>query len=356
MPKFQKKSVIEQTADLIQESIRTGGWTGLLPSIRTLCSTYGLSLPTVHKALILLVDKGVLLRRGDKKRLQIAPAAGGDGRDAKVVHSVVFFLGLPPERMVSAAAVGLSEALIGLREAGHGCRQVNLYGLSAEEMRAEVRRVLKQVQPSHSVLVFGNREMYLEVSRTKGKLAVMGGDVRTSKTVRLGVRYGRLIEHAVKQLAEAGHRRVFIPCFGRQVRPVSIAEDVAAISVRHGVQIDLQWRREKGPEVVTEVFDAALARNPTAIIFPQASDLSDASSYLERRQIRIPSALSAVVLVYGPWLEGYHVKVAHFSVSPQAFVMQINTWLEKDSLDHEFITAQMISTWQPGSSIVAPEV
>ena len=78
--KFEKKAVFELLADGIEAQIRQEGWKGLLPSGRDLANQHKVSLPTVQKAIALLIDRKVLVSRGGKRRLEVAPGVSGSHR------------------------------------------------------------------------------------------------------------------------------------------------------------------------------------------------------------------------------------------------------------------------------------
>ena len=69
--KFEKKAVFELLADGIEAQIRQEGWKGLLPSGRDLANQHNVSLPTVQKAIALLIERQVLVSRGGKRRLGV---------------------------------------------------------------------------------------------------------------------------------------------------------------------------------------------------------------------------------------------------------------------------------------------
>jgi DNA-binding transcriptional MocR family regulator len=75
--KFEKKAVFELLADGIEAQIRQEGWKGLLPSGRDLANQHKVSLPTVQKAIALLIERQVLVSRGSKRRLEVAARVSG---------------------------------------------------------------------------------------------------------------------------------------------------------------------------------------------------------------------------------------------------------------------------------------
>lgn len=69
---FRLKSAPEQLAEAIERDLRRGTWTELLPSIRNLAAHYGSNLVTVFHATQVLIERGVLINQGPKRRHRIA--------------------------------------------------------------------------------------------------------------------------------------------------------------------------------------------------------------------------------------------------------------------------------------------
>lgn len=73
--KFEKKATFELLADAIEVQVRQEGWKGLLPSGRDLAQQHKVSLPTVQKAIALLIERKVLVSRGGKRRVGVVAAS-----------------------------------------------------------------------------------------------------------------------------------------------------------------------------------------------------------------------------------------------------------------------------------------
>jgi len=86
---FKKKTIPEQFADQLAGDIRSGVFGGLLPSVRELGQRYHLNAVSVHKGLGLLVAQGVLLKRGPRRRLAIAPSSAGAASRPALAPSLV---------------------------------------------------------------------------------------------------------------------------------------------------------------------------------------------------------------------------------------------------------------------------
>ena len=101
--KFEKKAVFEHLADGIEAQIRQEGWQGLLPSGRDLANQHKVSLPTVQKAIALLIERRVLVSRGGKRRLEVAPGVAGSQRPSG--HLEVLVISTEPLITYDASAL-----------------------------------------------------------------------------------------------------------------------------------------------------------------------------------------------------------------------------------------------------------
>lgn len=82
--KFEKKATFELLADTIEAQIRQEGWKGLLPSGRDLAQQHKVSLPTVQKAIALLIKRKVLVSRGGEATRRRGRRLSSSARRRKV--------------------------------------------------------------------------------------------------------------------------------------------------------------------------------------------------------------------------------------------------------------------------------
>ena len=84
------------------------GWRGLLPSGRDLARQHKVSLPTVQKAIALLLQRKVLLSRGGKRRVEVAAGVSGSQR-AVGRNEVLVLSNLPLVAYDASIAMGIQQ-------------------------------------------------------------------------------------------------------------------------------------------------------------------------------------------------------------------------------------------------------
>lgn len=358
MPNFQRKTAVEQVADAIAEDISAGRLVGLLPSIRILSERYDLSVPTLHKARALLVQRGVLERRGDKRRLSIVPPAGLVPEVRPV--SLMIFWGEDPDMLYSNITLPLQSVSLKLRKQGRASECVNLHGLTPDQVRERISASISLHKPTHCILVFGTQEMLQQIHRAKVSLALIGGNLKVpSHTVRIGVDFPPLIEHSVVQLKALGHRCFFVPYLRRDGAAREATAEIRRIEEAHGVDILVHWSQDM-PESDAKMYkqlDEALTRRATAVLFPNWTDFIFAIGYAAKRNLVIPRDFSVVVLNNFSTGHRYRPAVAHFICKSEVLKQQVLSWIDNQLVSRAAYARHMISTWNPGESIgPAPQV
>ena len=348
--KFEKKAVFELLADGIEAQIRQEGWKGLLPSGRDLANQHKVSLPTVQKAIALLIERKVLVSRGGKRRLEVAAGVAGSHRAAGN-HEVLVLSSRPLSGFDASISLGLQQLGDHLKLRGDGFRFVDLSRLQGAELRKAAHAEVVKSKPSHCILMAPDAHLFAGVSRDRVKIASMYGNLRSKRITRLGIQYGALVAVAVKHLISLGHRRFFMPFLGRKVKlPKSVA-GIARVAKEHGVLIDVRFSpQELTTENMATLLDAGLARGATAVLFPQWTDFMPAISYFARRDMEFPHDVSVVSLIGTLHSSQFSPPIACCLSLPECVVRQVDLWIRSDVLDLAIFDAVFAGTWQQGAS------
>lgn len=352
MSPFRRKSAVEQVAEAIAADISSGRLVGLLPSIRVLSGRYDLSVPTLHKARALLVERGLLERRGGKRRLSVVSSTSGEVDTPRRVSLVVFW-GEDPDMLYSNLTLPLLTVALKLRKHGHASECVNLHGLSPEEVRGRISSALTLHRPTHCILVWGNQQMLRQLHRTKVNLALLGGNFKVpARAVRLGVDFLSLLEDSVRRLKALGHRNFFVPYLRRDGSARQAADSIRGIEGRHGVSIRAHWS-QSAPESEAEMtrqMDKGLSAKATAVIFPNWSDYLVAMGYFARRDFSVPRDFSVVVL--NNFAAGYRFRpaTAHFVCKSEVVRQQVQDWLSGTFVSRADYADKIIATWRSGET------
>lgn len=348
--KFEKKPVFALLADSIEAQIRQEGWKGLLPSGRDLANQHKVSLPTVQKAIALLIERQVLVSRGGKRRLEVAADVAGSQRSAGN-HEVLVLSTRQLSGFDASISLGLQQLGEHLKLKGDGFRFVDLSRLQGTALRKAAHAEVVKSKPSHCVLMAPDAHLFAGVSRHRVKIASMYGNLRSKRVTRLGIQYGALVDVSVKHLIALGHRRFFMPFLGRKVKlPKSVA-CIARVAKEQGVIIDVRFSaQELTTENMGTLLDAGFARGATAVLFPQWTDFMPAIAYFAKHDLEFPRDVSVVSLIGTTHSSQFSPPIACCLSLPECVVKQADLWIRSDVLDLAIFDAAFAGTWQSGSS------
>ena len=350
-PRFQKKPIFELLADSIEAQIRQEGWKGLLPSGRVLADQHKVSLPTVQKAISLLIYRKVLVSRGGRRRHeikgggQVASAAAGP-------HEVLVLSTAPLTSYDVTISLGVQQLGQELKAAGHGYRFVDLSGVEGVARRKAAQAAVALSRPTHCVLMRPDAHTYAAVARHPARLAKMFSGLRIRRPTSLGVRYGYLVDIALRYLCPLGHRRFFMPFLGRKTAMRSSMEGIAQAARKHGVVVEvLRTDRELNPENMAAALERGLAAGATAVLFPQWVDFMPAIAYFARKGLEFPRDLSVAALVGCALSERYSPPIAGCLSSHESIAKQTMLWIETGEVDDDVYAEVYARTWLSGGSI-----
>ena len=348
--KFEKKSVFELLADGIEVQVRQEGWKGLLPSGRDLARQHKVSLPTVQKAIALLTERGVLVSRGGKRRLEVAPGVAGSRPGSG--HLEILALSTQPlisyDASISMGVLRLGE---NLKAKGDGFRFVDLSQVQGVERRKAAHAEMVKSRPTHVILMTPDAPLFAGVSRHPAQIASMFGSLRSKRVTSLGVKYGYLVDIALKHLIPLGHRHFLMPFFARKTKMRQSMAAIARLAQEQGVRIEVKLTPQPlTTENMGSFLGAGLARGATAVLFPQWTDFMPAIAYFAARGLAFPRDLSVVALVGNATTRVYVPPVACCLSSPDSIAQQAEIWARFQKVEDEVYVSVYQQTWQAGAS------
>jgi hypothetical protein len=349
--KFEKKAVFELLADSIEAQIRQEGWNGLLPSGRDLANQHKVSLPTVQKAIALLIQRQVLVSRGGKRRLEVAAGVSGSHRPSG--HFEVLVLSTQPINTYDASiGMGLLQLGEALKTKGDGFRFVDLSHVQGAELRKAAHAEMVKSRPTHVILMKPDAHLFAGVSRHQAKIGAMFSTLRSKRINPLGIRYGYLVDIAMKHLIPLGHRHFLMPFLNRKIKMKSSMEAIAKIAKEQGVRIDvLRSPQPLTTENLGRFLGPGVARGATAVLFPQWTDFMPAIAYFAARGLEFPRDLSVVALVGNATTRVYAPPVACCLSSPDSIAQQAEVWIRSDKVRDDAYVSVYQRTWESGGSI-----
>lgn len=349
--KFEKKAVFELLADGIEAQIRQEGWKGLLPSGRDLANQHKVSLPTVQKAIALLIERKVLVSRGGKRRLEVAPGVSGSHR-ASGHQEVLVLSTLPLIAYDSSIAMGVQQLGEALKAKGDGFRFVDLSRVEGVERRKAAHAEMVKSRPTHCILMTPDASLFSGVARHRVKIASMFSTLRSKRMAPLGVKYGYLVEIALKRLIPLGHRHFLMPFLNRKNKLKVSLEAVAKVAKEQGVRIEvLRSPQPLTTENLGRFLGPGLERGATAVLFPQWTDFLPAVAFFAKRDLDFPRDVSVVTLVGISHARVYSPAIACCVSSPESIAQQAEIWIRSDKVEDDAYRTVYENTWQQGASI-----
>lgn len=352
---FAKKTIPEQFAERLLSDIVQGKFGALLPSVRELVERYELNPVSIHKGVTMLVEKGVLVSRGPRRRLTIAqrPASkepcGCKLRGVPCCRPLIF-VGADPSEMNSTLMMATNDIQQASRANGGGCMTVALGGLSSEAKADAVKAALLEHKPSHVLLLYCDQEVYELVSRRPFKVALMGGTIVSRKAEKLAADMSLLACAAFEDLQAMGHRRFRFVMLGR---PAVLVEKrrLEEFSLAQGVDAQGVFDGELDLPTMSRVLADSLQAGVTAFAFPRPEAFLLAKAYFDTQGIKVPRDVSLVMLLGGPYDLMQEKQPAHFKISKEAIISLVLGWFEFGENRSERCTRDVIPSYVRGKTV-----
>ncbi len=352
---FAKKSISEQFADQLLSDILQGKFGALLPSVREMVVRYDLNPVSVHKGVTLLVQRGVLVNRGPRRRLAIAtlPTSKepcGCKKLGVPCCRPLIFVGADPSEISSTLMMATNDVQQASRANGGNCVTVVLAGLAGKERLAAVRAALLEHKPTHALLLYCDQDVYELVSRRPIKVAVLGGQVESRKAEVLTVDMALLALAAFDDLRQLGHRRFRLVMLGRTGSP-EMRRQLKEFSAENGVEAEGVFDETLDVASMRQALVTALQAGVTAFAFPRPEDLVLATACFDSLGLKVPADVSVVMLLSGPYDYMKAKQPAHFRVTKENIVSLVLGWFEFGENRSERITREAIGTWVRGKTV-----
>jgi DNA-binding LacI/PurR family transcriptional regulator len=194
--------------------------------------------------------------------------------------------------------------------------------------------------------------LFSGVARHRVKIASMFSTLRSKRMAPLGVKYGYLVEIALKRLIPLGHRHFLMPFLNRKNKMKSSMEAVAKIAKEQGVRIDvLRSPQPLTTENLGRFLGPGVARGATAVLFPQWTDFLPAVAFFAKRDLEFPRDVSVVALVGVSHARMYSPSIACCLSSHESIAQQAEIWIRTDKVEDDAYRAVYENTWQQGASI-----
>lgn len=326
---------------------------------------YGVSVPTVSKAMQMLADAGVLQSGGDRRCWKVAetrsPRGDSSEKRAKRRHQskgnllVLSSSGLGEERYTTSQFV--TELLNFLGSTGWEARHRVMNFEHAKRPKRAWGELLKSVEPDAVVVVGGTECVARWLVQQKVRALFVGGEAKDTGIPMLALSAGGMYRRAVKHLLDLGHQRILTPFCGRIpgfVEGCSRAIHETLAEARAGQQcMKIVETPYSGPEVTANL----LRRNwpkylPDALIFLDWREFIAASGFLREAGLTIPRDVSVVVLSHSSSMEWHIPRLSHFELPHRELARLAGRWVTDGKLPKSIGNLVRVTPrWVEGESI-----
>ncbi len=340
-----RRSLAESLAENLREQVLSGKMGATLPGVRLLAKSYGVSVPTVCKALHLLAGEG-LVSGGGRHHWKIETAAsasgltrgkpGTAGKSARTSR-LLFFSAQPlsGERFSGLEAfVGISD-LLGSKgwEVMH--RMLPFSG--RRKPRSTWNDLLKVTRPDAIIALAGTPELAMWIRESGIRCLFLGGEPGESGIPVLAVSSGEMFREAVGRLVETGHRSILAsfcersPGFvSRCTTAMTEALDAAGLDRRTVAVAETPYSR---PDVVQSLMRKQWPKHrPDALLFMEWREFVAACAFLKSNGLEIPRDVSVVILSHNSSMEWHIPTITHFELPVRQMARIAATWVTSGRL------------------------
>lgn len=340
MQPLERSNLVDQTEAALLAGIRAGQWKGTLPGVRMLCKVLQISSPTLKIATNRLLQRGVLVSKGPRRRFEISPE----------IHSVL------PRRSRSAAGERTRRVLCltdnDLPQMTHH-RLQTLSRLRLECPHWDLRHHvvpsthasghhqqwdrLLDIEKPDAMVIFGGRPAIAQWSHERHIPTVfVGGDHGQFQLPIIGASPLGPVADSLAALIQQGHHDICMPMFDLSSRVVEAQRNIFRTALeKAGHHFDPSWNtpsaQQKDPDVMLNTLTLiSRTRLPTAIIAMSWEELVAVLSFLQSRRLAIPHDVSIISLgtsSSGIW---FRPKITHFEYSIARIIRNVKRWIDHD--------------------------
>ncbi|WP_435895991.1 substrate-binding domain-containing protein [Oceaniferula spumae] len=327
MKPLKRRSVIEQSAELLRESLRNGSMSGRLPGVVKLAKEAGVSKLTMRAALRLLEEEGLveLAENGYSRNVVTSSLS---------THKIRRIGLLLPEPL-SEQNAQFQQLIIGVQ---HYLEDMGFDAfIFKDDLRllkhdiGRVKAMLSKTPVDACMVVAGPREILEWFSEQPLPCLAIFGRAGRLPIARFGPRKSDAILDGVRKLIELGHKRIIL--LNRRERRVpelgTFELSFLAVLEESGIETSSynipDW--EETPEgfhkLLGELFRVT---PPTALIIDEISMWVAAQQFLALNRIRVPEQVSVVATDYDPAFIWCSPPITHVRWQNEPIIRRIGRW------------------------------
>lgn len=341
-------SKVEQVAAHLRFELQKGRWTRVLPGVFKLERELGVNHGTLHLALRLLEDEGVLKNQGKGRgRLIVTPRSEASKLRIRIL------LYEKSDRM----AHYLVELIHLLQEAGHVATFADKFLCDLGMDVGRIRRFVKSPEADAWVVVGGARDLLnWFAAQPMPAFALFGRSVNVPLAGTSPKKAGVYAE-VVKRLVEMGHRRIVLLAREERRKPTPgflerlFLDELEKHGIRTGAYNLPDW--EESAKGLRDLLDSLFRHTPpTAMLIGGASLFSATRHLLARKGLLAPEHVSLICTDPDPVFEWDFPAVTHMAWDYRPLIRRVVKWADnisrgKDDRRKSVVRARLV----PGGTL-----
>lgn len=352
-----KRSLAESLAEVLRGDLMGGKMGPVLPGVRLLARTYGVSVPTMSKVLHALAEEGLVTHEGGRRRWRVEAgrplpqAKSGKGRgEGRSRSSRLMFISSHP--LASERFSGIEcFAELSDRLGGKGWEVLHrtLPFSSSSRPRKAWDDLFQATRPD-AVIVMAGTVAVAEWLASRGvRCLFIGGDAGQTGIPVLAASSPDMFRAATRRLLEIGHHSILAPFCGRTEKFVdNCRAAIVETAVAHGVDrncVQVVDTPYSSPDVVLNLLRKHWPKHrPDALMFVDWREFVAADAFLRANGIEIPRDVSVVVLSHNASMEWHIPPITHFELPVRRLARMAARW----------VSGGKVPVAGPGGKVIVP--
>ena len=354
MERLRKISMAARVEASLESAIEAGELGPQLPGYRELESILGVSRTVIRPALAALVERGVLIQPGPRKRFQIAKGRGPGNKPTGNRKVLIVEVNSFGERMQFSSEIA---ADLSGRSAAENWT-IDHTVVRADQSRDNSRKLQRLLEASGAealIVVAGTRKTLDWACGCGVPALALGGDDTGISIPSVGYCTNSMVTIALDRLMKSGHRDICMPVAVNS--PIYIAELesrlVEAFDL-HGLAFHPKLHFPKWHSNTPEAWLDGLrwrfsVKPPDAFVLLGTAACQVTIGILMELGLRVPDDISLVAIAEEKDLLWFHPRLACFDLNPLSLTDKIANWIKSPEAERKSLI--LPPKWVEGASI-----
>ena len=345
MNPVERRSLVDKTEESLLKALRSGQWKSTLPGVRMLSKVLQVSNPTLQAATARLLDRGILISKGPRRRLAISSDALGkiekEPQAAEKRRRVLFLIDTPLSEVPHRTLEILS--LLWMENQKWDIREHVLPFRDARRPRRQWDRLLETEQPDNLVLFNSNPALAQWAKKHKLPTIIIGGTAGGLPIPTIGSTPIPIVKEAINELARCGHSKICMPMLG--IFPAlrdQVIKTFQSTMEENGLHFEEKWNtphsQMRSADVLANLLTRVFSRRvPTAIIAMTWVELVTIESFLRENGLTIPRDVSIILLMESATVKWFRPALSVFRHSVKRVSHTVQRWIEEGPPDADIV-------------------